>query len=168
VALDQAAAAVMPMVEPQALAKGLTVTVEDCPRSAVARADETKVEQILINLLTNALKFTPQGGRVTVSCGHEDPRVRVSVTDTGIGIPEDQVEAVFEPFVQLGRSLTTGHEGTGLGLAISRDLARAMGGDLTVASKLGKGSSFTLHLPAATGDEPAHPPPPAATPPDPS
>ena len=159
VPMDHAAAAVLPMVEPQAQGKRLTITVDDCPGGAVARADGTKVEQILINLLTNALKFTPEGGRITVTCATEGARVRVSVTDTGIGIPEDQVDAVFEPFVQLGRSLTTGHEGTGLGLAISRDLARAMGGDLTVSSVLGEGSTFTLYLPVATGDEPVKAPP---------
>ncbi|HKP77197.1 MAG TPA: PAS domain S-box protein [Longimicrobiaceae bacterium] len=168
VPLAQAATAVLPMVEPQALAKGLTVRVEDCPGGAVARADETKVEQILINLLTNAVKFTPEGGRITVTCLHAGRRVRVSVADTGIGIPEDEVEAVFEPFVQLGRSLTTGHEGTGLGLAISRDLARAMGGDLTLRSELGKGSTFTLFLPAATGDEPEKAAPATAAEPEPS
>jgi signal transduction histidine kinase len=71
------------------------------------------------------------------------------VRDTGPGIPDDKQAAIFEPFVQLGRNLTSPHEGTGLGLAISRDLARAMGGDITVASMVGKGSAFTLKLPAA-------------------
>jgi signal transduction histidine kinase len=75
----------------------------------------------------------------------------VSVRDTGIGIPEDHLEAIFEPFVQVGRSLTSPHEGTGLGLAISRDLARAMGGDIMVESRVGQGSTFTVTLPCAPG-----------------
>ena len=73
----------------------------------------------------------------------------IMVSDTGPGIPPEYQGAIFEPFMQVGRSLTSGHEGTGLGLAISRDLARAMGGDLTVQSKPGKGATFTLVLPPA-------------------
>ena len=77
----------------------------------------------------------------------DTPSIRV--TDTGIGIPDDKLEAIFEPFVQVGRTLTTGHEGTGLGLAISRDLARAMNGDLSVRSTIEKGSIFELSLDTA-------------------
>lgn len=95
------------------------------------------------------MKFTPTGGQVTVGCGTEDQRVTITVTDTGPGVPADQQDAIFEPFVQLGRSLTSGHEGTGLGLAISRDLARAMGGDLSVESAPGQGATFKLSLPLA-------------------
>ena len=71
----------------------------------------------------------------------------IAVIDTGTGVPKDKLEAIFEPFVQLGRSLSSAHEGMGLGLSISRDLARAMNGDLTVSSKVGEGSTFTLRLP---------------------
>ncbi|MFL5575573.1 MAG: sensor histidine kinase, partial [Gemmatimonadaceae bacterium] len=84
---------------------------------------------------------------VTIGCAATADTVELRVSDTGPGIPADKQEAIFEPFVQLGRSLTTGHEGTGLGLAISRQLARAMGGDLTVAS-VGDGATFSLRLPA--------------------
>jgi len=113
----------------------------------VAWTDKAKVEQILINLLSNAVKFTSQGS-VTLSCvwGSGDD-VRITVRDTGIGIARDQIDRIFEPFVQVGRSLTHVHEGTGLGLAISRDLARAMGGEITVESVEGAGSTFTLRLP---------------------
>jgi PAS domain S-box-containing protein len=137
------------MMEAQARRKGLTLERGPCPRQAVARVDRSRAEQILLNLLSNAVKFTPEGGRVTLSCARRGDRVTVRVHDTGLGLPPDKLEAVFEPFVQLGRSLNSAHEGTGLGLAISRDLARAMGGDLTAASAPGAGATFTLTLPAA-------------------
>ena len=147
--------AVTPMIIPQATAKGLEV-VHPTGVEVVAMADTAKVEQILINLLSNAVKFTPAGGRIEVSCQRVGDRVALQVLDTGIGIPPGDVESIFEPFVQVGRSLTSLHEGTGLGLAISRDLAKAMQGELLVESKLGEGSRFTLWLPAHDpSDEPA-------------
>src|SRR5690606_28215558 len=103
-----------------------------------------RTQQILLNLLSNAVKFTPASGRICLTCALTDDQVGVSVIDTGPGIPEEKREVIFEPFVQLGRSLTDTHEGMGLGLAISRDLARGMGGDLRVSSEPGQGSTFTL------------------------
>ena len=139
---------VVPMVEPQLAEAGLTLeTAIDAALNA--RADREKAQQILINLLTNAVKFTPRGGRVAVRTHRDEARVRVDVSDTGIGIPPEQLASVFEPFVQVQSDQTRRSEGTGLGLAISRDLARGMGGDLTVSSERGAGSTFTLHLPAA-------------------
>ena len=118
-------------------------------------ADKGRLQQVLVNLLANAVKFTPQGGTITVSTATGAEAVRVSVADTGIGIPADRLESIFEPFVQLGRNLSSRHEGTGLGLAISRDLARAMGGDLSAESAAGGGSTFTLTLPrSANGASP--------------
>ena len=137
------------MVTPQAASKELVVDHGPCPDGVAAHGDQHKVEQIVLNLLSNAVKFTPAGGRVTASCGTSGGRATITVIDTGPGIPAEQRQAVFEPFVQLGRSFTNPQEGTGLGLAISRDLARAMGGDLTVESTPGEGSTFTLSLPAA-------------------
>jgi signal transduction histidine kinase len=135
------------MIEPQAAAKGVALEVHECPADVVVWADKAKVEQILVNLLGNAAKFTNQGG-ITLECDwHDSERVSISVTDTGVGIPADHLEKIFEPFVQVGRSLTQSHEGTGLGLAISRDLARAMGGDIVVTSEIERGSRFTLILP---------------------
>jgi PAS domain S-box-containing protein len=139
---------VTPMIEPLTRARGVTMEHGSCHPDVVARADQTKVAQILLNLLSNAAKFTPAGGRVTIGCAAVDGRVALTVADTGPGVPADQRAAVFEPFVQLGRSLTSGHEGSGLGLAISRDLARAMHGDLTVGDSPGGGATFTLALPA--------------------
>ena len=114
------------------------------------RADPDKLRQVLVNLLANAAKFTPPGGSVAVSCDAERGRgvAQIQVRDTGIGIPADKLEAVFEPFVQLRNPGGT-TAGTGLGLTISRDLARGMGGELTVESTPGVGSTFTLTLPAA-------------------
>jgi PAS domain S-box-containing protein len=135
------------MIEPQAAGKGLKLEVHECPVEVAAWADKAKVEQILINLLSNAVKFTEQG-KVTLECDwHDSHRVAITVTDTGVGIPPDHLEKIFEPFVQVGRSLSQAQEGTGLGLAISRDLARGMGGDIVVTSEPEKGSRFTLILP---------------------
>jgi PAS domain S-box-containing protein len=137
------------MIEPQALRKGLSFERPPCAPQVVARVDRARTEQILLNLLSNAVKFTPAGGRIVLSGAAVGDRVAVRVRDTGPGVPPEMLEAIFEPFVQVGRALNSPHEGTGLGLAISRDLARAMGGDLTAASALGAGATFSLVLPAA-------------------
>jgi signal transduction histidine kinase len=122
----------------------------------VVRADAEKLRQILLNLVTNAIKFTDPGGRVDLACEVEAAVegaagvVHVRVADTGRGIAADQHERVFQPFVQVDRARThVSQQGVGLGLAISRDLARGMGGDLTVESTPGVGSTFTLTLPTA-------------------
>jgi PAS domain S-box-containing protein len=148
-----AAAEAAALVEPQRLTKGITLDVrlpELTGGSPVhVLADHDKLQQILINLLSNAVKFTPQGGRIVLELLSETDAhgmAVVRVTDTGIGIPADKLQAVFEPFVQIGRALNSPGEGTGLGLAISRDLARGMGGDLTAESTPGQGSVFTLTL----------------------
>ena len=138
---------VTPMVERQTAAKGLELKTELPSQQCVALGDRTRVDQIVLNLLSNAIKFTPSGGTITVKCTVTDKVASIAVTDTGRGIPPQKQESIFEPFVQLGRSLSSSHEGVGLGLSISRDLARAMRGDLTVSSRLGEGSTFTLVLP---------------------
>jgi PAS domain S-box-containing protein len=134
-------------VEPQLREKGLTFSMaEDIPESE-ACADPDKVRQVLINLLSNAIKFTPPGGRIDLECSEDDKMLYLCVIDSGSGIPHDKLEAIFEPFVQVNRDYSSKHEGTGLGLSISRDLARRMGGDLTVTSTVGEGSEFVLSLP---------------------
>ncbi|HEX4936331.1 MAG TPA: ATP-binding protein, partial [Gemmatimonadaceae bacterium] len=135
------------LLEPQARAKGLALEIEAPAPALAALADAEKVRQILVNLLSNALKFTPGGGRVTLRADADAACVRLAVADTGVGIADDQHERIFEPFVQVGSGLTRTTEGTGLGLAISRELARAMGGDVTVESRVGEGSAFTVVLP---------------------
>jgi PAS domain S-box-containing protein len=140
---------VLPLLVPQATVKKIALTHGPCDTSLVARADRVKAEQIILNLLSNAVKFTPDGGSVSIGCAGAGDRVTVVVRDSGPGVPEDQRERIFEPFVQLGRNLKSAHEGTGLGLAISRDLARAMDGDVTIESEVDVGSTFTLTLPRA-------------------
>jgi signal transduction histidine kinase len=120
------------------------------PGSVYAHTDPDKLRQIMINLLSNAVKFTPEGGRVRVSCEVKEKLISIRVEDNGPGIPVDKHDAVFEPFVQLNRGLTRTTDGTGLGLAISRGLARGMGGDIALKSKLGRGSVFTLTVPLGT------------------
>jgi signal transduction histidine kinase len=112
------------------------------------------VQQILLNLLANAIKFTPRGGTIRLECQSDWDHVAIRVVDSGIGIPADKLEAVFEPFVQI-RDRNALSNGTGLGLAISRRLAVAMGGSLTAASTLGRGSTFTLRLQKAGSAQPA-------------
>jgi PAS domain S-box-containing protein len=150
VELDDAIASVITLVEPQARAKRLRLSQERCATDPVAWADRGKVDQVVLNLLSNAVKFTPAGGAVTLSCGRQGDQAFIAVSDTGPGVPEELRQAIFDPFVQVGRSLTSVQEGTGLGLAISRDLARAMNGDITVSSAPGGGAVFTLRLPVAT------------------
>ena len=120
------------------------------PGSVYAHTDPDKLRQIMINLLSNAVKFTPEGGRVRVSCEVKEKLISIRVEDNGPGIPVDKHDAVFEPFVQLNRGLTRTNDGTGLGLAISRGLARGMGGDIALKSKLGRGSVFTVTIPIGT------------------
>jgi signal transduction histidine kinase len=137
------------LVSPQVWAKRITLSVAECPRELAVRADGEKLRQILVNLLSNAVKFTDPGGRIDLTCDASGDQVRFAVRDTGIGIPEEKLEAIFEPFVQVRSDLTRTAEGTGLGLSISRELARGMGGDLTAESAPGVGSTFTLRLPLA-------------------
>ena len=133
------------------LLRAKSIRYDDRPRAcdAVVLADEEKVRQILLNLLSNAIKFTAAGGTIEIGCGGDADTVRVTVTDSGIGIAPEKLGAIFEPFVQLERKLASTHEGTGLGLSISRNLARAMGGDLVAESAPGRGARFTLSLPRA-------------------
>ena len=156
------------LVLPQIRAKGLRLEIHRCDPSVAVLADAEKLRQVLLNLLTNAIKFTPEGGEITLECrvpGSDarvahDARVRggiaasgerdvveIVVSDTGIGIAPDQLDQIFQPFVQVGRALNDPGAGTGLGLAISRDLARGMGGELAAESRPAVGSSFALILP---------------------
>ena len=139
------------LVAPQLRARSLTYEYLPCSPMLVVRADIEKVQQVLINLLSNAIKFTDRGGNVRLECIATDAVAQIRVIDTGVGIPAEKLEAIFEPFVQVDQNFTREGQGTGLGLSISRDLARAMGGDITVDSVLGEGAVFTLSLPRASG-----------------
>ena len=139
--------AAIALVEPLIGQKGLTLELVPCDLHVMARADHEKVVQILVNLLSNGIKFTPEGGRLTVDCIAAPDTVMLRVSDTGIGIPADKLDVIFDPFVQIKGDLL-GHEGgVGLGLSISRSLVRAMHGELTVESTLGEGACFTVTLP---------------------
>lgn len=135
------------LLEPQFAKKGVAYGHHAGDPSLTVFADREKVQQIVLNLLANAMRFTPSGGSVDLDWRIENVTLLVRVRDTGPGIPEDKTEEIFEPFVQLREPGSVPSGGTGLGLAISRDLARAMGGDVSVESSVGRGSLFTLTLP---------------------
>ncbi len=149
--VDMCATTAQPLLKPGvALAKHVP---SDLP---LVYSDQDKVKQILLNLLSNAAKFTPDG-TITVAAHRRDSRLIVDVTDTGIGISEEALGRIFEEFQQADSSTTRQYGGTGLGLSISRHLARLLGGDLTAASTLGAGSTFTLTIPIRYGEKPAPP-----------
>ena len=162
--------AALELVRPQAIARGVKlIDAGTADQGLPYVGDEDRVRQILVNLLSNAVKFTARGGTITVTCEWASeappppgpnreapgpgPWVCVRVADTGMGIPSEERDRIFEPFHQVERGHTRTAPGTGLGLAISRRLARLMGGDLTVESAPGAGSTFTLRLPAARRDD---------------
>ena len=140
---------VVRLVGPEALKKHLDLAVRRPVGGQAVLADRQRLLQILLNLVGNAIKFPPSGGRVSLDAAGDDSRVLIAVRDTGVGIPRDRLSAVFEPFVQVDDALTRTAEGAGLGLSISRDLARAMGGDITAESEVGRGSTFTVEMPRA-------------------
>jgi signal transduction histidine kinase len=136
-------------VEPQVRAAGLHFARESVEPELIACGDAERIAQILLNLIGNAIKFTPAGGLIALRGDRDGESVRLSVRDTGRGIPPELSRKIFEPFVQIGRErVERSHQGVGLGLAISRDLAVAMAGTLEVTSTPGQGSTFTLALPA--------------------
>jgi signal transduction histidine kinase len=157
----EALAAAMGLVRPQAVIRGVELReVLECGPGSRYHADPDRVRQILVNLLSNAVKFTADGGRVEAACGLLEGGgplpsttrhgwVFIRIRDTGIGIPTEEHDRVFEPFVQMDDGHTRRAGGTGLGLAISRRLARLMDGEITLESRVGQGSTFTLWLPGA-------------------
>jgi signal transduction histidine kinase len=142
------------LISPLAAARGMAYVIEECDADARFLGDEERVRQILVNLVSNAIKYAPAGAWVRVSCEADGVGFALRVRDNGRGIPADKLEAIFDAFVQVDVDPQVPREGAGLGLAISRELARDMGGDLTVRSTPGEGSEFTLWLPvAAEGSE---------------
>ena len=140
--LDKVVRTVRPMVEARHLALELDVAKE----AGAVRADSRRVEQVLLNLLSNAIKFTEQG-HIRITCTRSGDAVRISVADTGIGIKPEDLERLFRPFTQVETGLTRQYEGTGLGLSISKRLVTLMGGEITVESEPGRGSTFSFTLP---------------------
>jgi signal transduction histidine kinase len=143
-ALDNA----LTLVRERAQRHGIALGLEVDPALGELRADERKFKQILLNLLTNAVKFTPDGGKVDVRARLADGVLQVAVADTGIGIAAADQAAVFEEFKQVGRHYTNKQEGTGLGLALTKRFVELHGGTLTLESEPGKGSTFTFTLPS--------------------
>ncbi|HET7613725.1 MAG TPA: PAS domain-containing sensor histidine kinase, partial [Gemmatimonadaceae bacterium] len=155
VPVDEALHDTETMIAPQIIAKGLRYTYKGGDKTASVLADPEKLQQIVLNLLSNAVKFTDEGGSITLSAKPAGKCIDISVADTGSGISQEKLDRIFDPFVQAGRRLNQPVQGVGLGLAISRDLAHGMGGEITVESEVGKGSTFTLSLPRAPRMDPA-------------
>ena len=149
VPVDETLAEVGQLIEPQIRAKDLHYTYHPGDPDVCCRADPERLLQVMLNLVGNAVKFTGRGGEIHLEWSAEAERVAVRVRDTGRGIPPDHLEAIFQPFYQVESGHTREGGGTGLGLSISRELARAMGGDISVESEPGRGSTFTLALPRA-------------------
>jgi PAS domain S-box-containing protein len=139
------------MVAPQAAGKDLKYDFDGCDPNIAVDADRDRMDQIMLNLIGNAVKYTPGGGAIRVGVQCHPKTVSIEVRDTGPGIPAEKQQVIFQPFVQLGSTTDATASGVGLGLAISRDLARSMGGDIEVESRDGTGSTFTLTLPRSTG-----------------
>ena len=150
VAAHEVLSVVDSLTSPQRAAKRLAYDCSQCDQKLVFRADKQKLVQILLNVLSNAVKFTPADGRITVSTERLAGDLgTISVSDTGLGMSREELAIVFEPYVQFDNALSREHKGTGLGMPISREMARAMGGDLVATSVPGGGSIFTLTLPLA-------------------
>jgi len=147
------------LVLSQCHAKAIRYQREPSDAKICVRADLERLQQVLINVVGNAVKYTNPGGAIEVRCRVEDATVAIEVSDTGRGIPEDMLESVFEPYVRLRAGNSAGPAGTGLGLAISRDLVGLMGGTLVAHSRLGAGSTFVVTLPRAADCSGAYAPP---------
>jgi signal transduction histidine kinase len=152
--LDDVSEGLITMARPLAERKNIDLRSIISPEIPTLRQDKVKLQQILANLLSNAVKFTPEGGKVTLKGELEGKNIRLTVVDTGVGIAPEEQELVFEKFRQAGNTLTREHDGTGLGLSIVRELARLLGGEVSLESELGKGSTFTVILPMELSNEP--------------
>jgi signal transduction histidine kinase len=137
------------LIQPELDKKEIVFSCEAADEKLSVHADPEKLRQILLNFLSNAIKFTGQGGRIRVGADERGEFVRIWVRDSGIGIPDDQISHVFEPFFQVESGPTRRYPGIGLGLAIARDLARAMDGEVRLESTVGEGTTVSVFLPAA-------------------
>jgi signal transduction histidine kinase len=149
VLVSEAFADLEPLVRPQLEAKQLQLTRDPIDNQLTVSADASKLQQILLNIVVNAIKFTPRGGFIRLSGCEDVDSVTMSVMDNGIGVPSEKLSRIFEPFFQVDSGRTREYSGVGLGLAIARDLAHAMNGEITFDSVSGKGSVVSVTLPRA-------------------
>ena len=138
---------VVRIVSEQAHKRRLTVSVDIEQGSGAIWADERAIKQILFNLLSNAIKFSSEGGKITVKANSSNGGIDIAVSDTGAGIPTDQLDRILWPFEQLDNRYSRSEGGTGLGLSLVQGLIKLHGGQLTVESTLGVGSKFLVHFP---------------------
>jgi signal transduction histidine kinase len=152
--VSQACEHAISQLRQQAEKKNIDLRVVADPNAPPARQDAGKIHQILTNLLSNAVKFTPEGGWVTLKAACDGNDLVLTVSDTGVGIAPEEQDLIFEKFRQAANPMTREQGGTGLGLSIVRELAKLLGGDVTVQSELGRGSAFTVRIAARLADEP--------------
>ena len=141
--IDNAVWDISPLVEK----KGLTIEKNIPPSLPSINGDEDKITEVLINLIENAIKFTPSGGRITVAVDVENDNLHITVSDTGIGIPPEYFKSMFQEFYQVDTSTTRNYSGTGLGLFISKSIIEAHNGNIWAESKVGIGTTIHLILP---------------------
>jgi signal transduction histidine kinase len=153
VRITEAFDAIEPLLQPDLLHKQIDFEQKTSDPGLELQADPAKLRQILLNIVGNAIKFTPSGGRVRLTASHAGKVALITVTDTGIGVAPDKISAIFDPFYQVDTGTTREYPGVGLGLAIARDLVRAMAGEIYFDSTLGKGSVVSITLPLASEDD---------------
>ena len=149
--LPQLVSGVMERLKPLVTSKGQSIAVRIGEDTPCVEADGPKIELVLQNLISNAIKFTPEGGEIIIEAGASESGVRVAVRDTGSGIPEEEWEWVFKPFFQLESSLIREHEGIGIGLPLAKNLVELHGGRIWVESVPGEGSTFYFTIPSSAG-----------------
>ncbi len=138
--------------KPYAREKGLKIKFKSKSREIITAFDEDKLSRVVLNLISNAIKFTPKGC-ICVEVRKKEDNIYIAINDTGIGIPDDKIDSIFERFIQVDSSLTRGYEGSGLGLSIAKSIVELHSGKLRVKSRVGKGSTFTIELPLKTIEE---------------
>jgi len=158
VRVRDAVAAIEPIIEQESKKKELVLTISDISPDLAVYADPDKLRQVLLNLVTNAMKFTPPKGGISISSERDRGRVKIDVRDTGIGISSANLSRVFDPFFQVDQGGTRKYPGVGLGLSIVRDVVLAMNGDVEIESEPGKGTTVSVFLPPADASESADPP----------
>lgn len=139
--------------KPYAAEKGIKIKLKTKSKKIITAYDEDKFSRSILNIISNAIKFTSKKGSINISIREKDRRIYIAIKDTGIGIPEDKKEKIFDRFMQVDSTLSRSYEGSGLGLSIANSLVKLHGGMISVKSQLGKGSTFTIELPVRIIEE---------------